>query len=112
MALMEQGGQRYLRHEYYEVAAATYTVAEMDRMATLHVSYTDTGVVTITISSAWIARSGNIITIKDTGLNASINNIIIETAGAETIEEEADAVINTDGVSLTLQSDGSNLWVI
>jgi hypothetical protein len=83
-----------------------------DRMATLLVSHTGTAAVTINLKSAWIAKGGNTITIKDSGQNASVNNITIETENAETIEGNANAVINVNGTALTLQSDGSNLHVI
>lgn len=110
---MEQGAQRYVRNEFYEVNAAAYTVTEWERASCLHVIFTAAGgAVTITINTAWISKAGNRITIKDTGMNSSLNNITIETQGAELIEGEADALICIDDASLTFQSDGTDLWVI
>jgi hypothetical protein len=109
---MENTCQRYVRNEFYTVAAISYDVVADDRMATLLVSHTGTAAVTITLKTVWIAKGGNTITIKDTGQNASVNNITIETEGAQTIEGAANAVINVNGTSLTLQSDGSNLHII
>lgn len=110
---MENVSQRYDRNEFLEVNAANYTVTEWERASCLHVIFTAVGgAVTITINTAWIARAGNRITIKDTGMNSHVNNITIETQGAELIEGEANALIPIDGASLTLQSDGTDLWVI
>jgi len=92
------------------VSSATHTVSAGERF--IFVSYTDTGTVVITIPSALIAKAGWCITIKDTGFNATVNNITIVTAGAETIEEQVDAKITGNGQALTLCSDGSNLFVI
>ena len=91
------------------VNAAVYAVLATD--VVLFVTYTDTGVCTLTIPSAEIAKVGRKWIIKDAGLNATVFNIVIETQGAETIEEQANAVIDVDGTSLTLHSDGSNLYV-
>lgn len=96
----------------YDVNANTYTVTTGEEAAVLHVTYTATGLCTITINTAWIAVDGNTVTIKDTGLNASVNNIVIETQAAELIEGAVNALINADGDSLTLQAFGGNLYVI
>ena len=92
------------------VNAATYTAQSADGV--LLVSYTDTGSVTITIPSALIATDGYRVVIKDSGFNSSINNITIETEGAETIDEQVDFTINGDGDSVTIVTDQSNLFVI
>lgn len=102
----------YIKNDFIEVDAATYDVLGTERTACLHVKYTDTGTVTITFDSDWIAIGGNTITIKDTGNNASVNNITVETEGAETIEGSGNLVINVNRSSVTLQSDGSNLHII
>jgi hypothetical protein len=92
------------------VSSSTYTVLVDDRVVL--VSYSSTGTCTVTIPSALIAVAGFSVTIKDSGFNASVNNIAIETGTAETIDGESDAVIDGDGDSLTLISDGSNLFII
>jgi len=92
------------------VAAATYTVLSTD--VVISVTYTTTGTCVITVPTAVIAVSGRKFTIKDGGLNALTNNITIETQAAETIDGNADAIINGDGDAITLISDGSNLFII
>ena len=67
---------------------------------------------TVTIPSALIAVSGYRIIIKDAGFNASTYNLTIATEGAETIDSNSSFIINGDGDSLTLVSDGSNLFII
>ncbi|MFA4971269.1 MAG: hypothetical protein WC683_01565 [bacterium] len=110
---MERGGQRYIRNEHYDVAAVSYDVLADDRMATLLVSHTATAPVTINLKSAWIAKGGNTITVKDSGMNASLNNITVATEAGELIEGSAlDLVINVDGASVTLQTDGSDVFII
>ena len=75
-------------------------------------SYTGTGAVTsLTISSAIIAQAGRQITIIDSGGNASINNITIDTEAGELINGSATLVMNTDYQSVTLITDGSNLFI-
>ena len=81
-------------------------------ISTIFVSYTATGACTITIDSDQIAVAGRKFTIKDSGLNAAANNITLATEGAETIEGETDLVMNADGMAITLQSDGTNLWIV
>jgi len=94
------------------VAVANYDV-ELDEPArVLHVTQTAAGVCTIRFMSAWLAVHGNHITIKDTGRNASVNNITITTEGAEQIEGAATATMIGDGDSLTLQAYSGNLFVI
>ena len=96
----------------YEVAAATHDVNLGDEYAVLHVTHTGTAAVAITFKSAWLAVDGNTITIVDTGLNAAVNNISIETEGAELVMGQADGLINGDGDSITYQAFGGNLHVI
>ena len=91
------------------VNAATYDLLTSDHI--LHVTYTPTGAVTITIPSAQIV-SGRTIIIKDAGGNASTNSITVATEGSETIDGDATAIINSDYTSITLYSDGSNLFII
>jgi hypothetical protein len=91
------------------VSASTYTVLEGDH--TILVSYTATGACTITIPSDLISDYVKLI-IKDSGGNASVNNITIATEGAETIDGSASYTINTDNGKVQLVSDGSNLYVL
>lgn len=91
------------------VTAATYTLLSTDGI--LHVTYTATGAVTITIPTAQITATRLPFDIKDAGGNATTNNITIVTEGAETIDGEANAVISTSYNALTLYSDGTNLFI-
>jgi len=92
------------------VSTATYTLAS--NITDLYVSRSATGVCTITIPSAIIAQIGRLIRIKDSGDNCSVFNITIATQGAETIEGEANAIMDIDGMDLVLGSDGVNLFVM
>ncbi len=94
--------------EVVNAAADTFTATELCFLVT----YTDTGACVITLSSAEIAKVGRRFKVKDAGLNCSVHNISVETEGAETIEGEVDAVMDIDGMSLELESDGSNLHVV
>jgi len=91
------------------VTGATYTLLATDGI--LHVSYTATGAVTITVPTAQITATRLPFDVKDAGGNATANNITIVTEGAETIDGEANAVISTSYNSLTLYSDGTNLFI-
>jgi hypothetical protein len=95
----------------YNVVANAYAFNSF-AVSVILVDYTATGTCTVTIASAQIAVSGRTFVIKDSGQNAAANNITVETEGAETIEGEANFVINTDGGWLTFVSDGSNLHLI
>jgi hypothetical protein len=88
------------------VAAATYAVKAYDQI--LDVTYTATGAVTITLDTDHVAYPGWSLTIKDTGGDASSNNITIDTEGAETIDGAASIAITTDYGYARVFADGSN----
>jgi hypothetical protein len=90
------------------VNAATYSTAADDYI--LHVTYTDTGVVTITLRTADTV-DGRVFIIKDADFNAGTNNITIATEGAQTIDELGSYPMDTNGMALILYSDGSNWFV-
>lgn len=92
------------------VSSSTYTVLATDD--TILVDYTTTGTCVITIPTAVIGTDGFKVTIKDSGGSASLRNITINTGGSETIDGYSNATINGDFDSLTLVSDGSNLFII
>jgi len=96
-------------YSFADVASASYTVLPTDRF--IGVSYTATGTGTITIPSDFISVSGWSIDIKDSGFNASVYPVVIETEGAETIDGAANLSITTDGSAYTLISDGANLLI-
>ncbi len=91
------------------VNASTYTILEKDNI--IHSTYSATGAQTITIPTAQLV-SGRIITIKDAGGNASVNNITIATEGTEKIDGGDTAVINSNYGVITLYSNGSNWFKI
>lgn len=91
------------------VAAATYTLALTD--AYLHIGHTATAAVAVTLPTAQ-STAGRTITLVDTGGNGGTNNITVLTEGAETINGEANLVINTDYGKAVLQSDGTDWFVI
>jgi len=78
--------------------------------AIYHVTRTATGSCTITLDSD-VALTGYYVTIKDAGGNASTNNILIQTEGAETIDGQATFTITGDDNAIDLYSDGTN-WFI
>jgi len=98
-----------ITHKVTTVNAATYDLLVTDYI--LHVTYTVTGAVTsLTLKTAQ-AVEGRTIVIKDAGGNAGINNITIDTEGAETIDGAATAVINTNYSAINIYCDGTN-WSV
>lgn len=92
------------------VAGATYTLKATDYI--LHVTRTATGACSITIPSSLISTGARLITIKDAGNNASVNNITLITGGSEEIEFSAsDYVMSVDGISIELYSDATDLFI-
>ena len=92
------------------VSSSTYDVAINDRI--VMVEYTATGSCTIIIPSALIASPGVTLRVYDAGDNASINNIVIETEGTETINKDLDGLtIDSNQVSVDLTMDGSNIFI-
>ena len=91
------------------VNISAYTILEKDNI--IHSTYSATGAQTITSPTAQLV-SGRIITIKDAGGNASVNNITIATEGTEKIDGGDTAVINSNYGVITLYSNGSNWFKI
>lgn len=88
--------------------AATYTALVTDRI--IGVTRTTTGTCTVNLPSAALFPDGYQMTIKDEGLNATTNNITIDGSAAQTIDGNLTAIINTDGDSLTIYSNGVDAW--
>lgn len=101
----------FLDSPYLAVAAASYTVGTDSKAAFYVVNYTDTGTVSFILDTD-VVVDGRIIVVKDGQLNAGTNNITISTEGAETIDESETYVMDTNGESVTLLSDGTNWFVI
>jgi len=90
------------------VNAATYSTVTTDYF--LHVTYTSTGVVAITIDSDLVS-DGRVLRIKDAGGNAGTYNITIDTEGAEPIDGESEQIIAGDWDSISMYCDGTD-WFI
>ena len=90
------------------VNAASYSTVRTDHI--LDVTYTSTGAVEITIKSKDVS-DGRKLVIKDSGGNASTNNITVITEGSETIDGDDSAIICGDNDSIELYCDGTN-WKI
>ncbi|MCP3921271.1 MAG: hypothetical protein GY714_01670 [Desulfobacterales bacterium] len=82
--------------------------------ATLY-AFTTTGGATLTTSDTLIAKGTPeapfVFSVKDEGGDASSDNLIVD-GGTATIDGGADITISTDYGSVTLYSDGTNLFSI
>jgi hypothetical protein len=96
-------------HNVTTVADSVYTTEISDTF--IHVTYTATGAVTVTLSTECANVEGLPLHIKDAGGNAGTNNITIDTEGSETIDGSATVTISSNDDSVSLYSDGSN-WFI
>lgn len=70
----------------------------------------NTTAITLTIDT--VPPSGHIFDVKDLNGNSSLNNITISGANGITIDGETTMVISNDYTSLTMLSDGTNLFLI
>jgi len=103
--------KEYVDPVFVDVDAATYsTNSPTKQKVILHVTYTGTGAVAITMSTADMIVAKEFV-IKDAGGNAGTFNITIDTQGAEKIDGENTLVIDSDYASFTLYSDGAH-WFI
>lgn len=90
------------------VNEATYDLLVTDYL--LHVTYTDTGTVAITLPTLQTTENRALI-IKDAGGGATTYNITIQTEGSETIDGESTLVIDSNYSSVSIYSDGSNWFM-
>lgn len=96
------GGQRISRTSI----AADYSIAGDDYLLGVQ---TGLGVWTLTLPPA---QDGRVFVLKDEDGNASVNNIAINTSGAETIDGAAAASLAADYGAILLYSDGSNWFTL
>lgn len=108
IAVFVTGGADITILNVTEVNTPSYIVQDTDNI--IHVTYTLIGVVTITLPTSDLSRTGALI-IKDASFNASINNITIQTEGSEKIDGDDTAVISSDETSVSLYTDGTD-WFI
>lgn len=97
-----------------EVSTASTTLSRGDHY--YGVTYTNTGAVSLTLTApsnfnANDSSSSLILVVKDEGGNAGTNNITVSASGC-TIDGGASVVINQDGGSLFLVSDGTNWFTL
>ena len=100
-------GGSYMRN-VATVDAATYDLTETDDI--LHVTYTGTGTVAISLLTDYL-EAGRVITIKDAGGNASTYNITVTGEGGELIDGATSLTISTDYSAVDLYSNGT-AWYI
>jgi hypothetical protein len=94
------------------VNAATYDLVATDEI--LDVSYTGTAAVTsLTLPTAQMIK-GRSIVIKDTGLNAGVNNITIDTEGAELIDGADTYVMdaNKESIQIFVNAAGTGWFIL
>lgn len=96
-----------LDYSYTNVNASTYTAISSDEI--LGVTYTTTGACTITLPAITGLKR---YIVKDEGGNATTNNITINTTGGDTIDGEANALININYTSLTFYNNGGTGWFV
>jgi hypothetical protein len=75
-------------------------------------SATGTGTVTLPSATAQLNPTRVRIHIKDSGGNASVNNITIQAQGGQTIDGQSTFVLNNNYQSVTLVTNGTNWFVI
>ena len=100
----------FLQGGSFTFTTTTFTGSDVSDNNIVIYGFTDTVGGTLTIQSADIAVPGRIFIIKDQGGNASTNNIFVNTESSETIDNAVSASINANFGSITLYSDGSNLF--
>lgn len=96
-----------LRNQRVTGATATYDASS----GIVLVDYTVTGAVTVTLPPALSMRQ-RVIFVKDSGGNATANNITVDADGSETIDGLTTYVINLDYEAVKLYSDGTEWWTI
>lgn len=77
-----------------------------------HTLFCETGTSAYTINLVTGHSLGDTIVIKDKDGNAANNNITVSPAGGATIDGKADLVINKNYSAVTLQSDGTDWFIV
>lgn len=91
------------------VSSSPYSIVSSDE--TLFVTGTATGVVSITLTSAE-TYAGRRLRIIDAAFNCSMYNITVVTEGSAKIHGEDDMVMRVDGMSIDLESNGTDFFAV
>lgn len=83
---------------------ADYSIVDTDELITAN---STSGILTLTLLTA-VGRKGKTITVKR--INAGANDVVIDPAGAETIDGAATKVLGAQFDKVTIVSDGTN-WL-
>ena len=96
------------------VTTATYTILPTD--GSVYVNRAGTATLTMPAAAAWLAAVGHVapfqLLIQDVSGSASVNNITINRAGADTMNGLTSITITSDYGGYKLRSAASGLWVI
>jgi hypothetical protein len=68
----------------------------------ISIQYSDTGTHVATLPAISASIHGQVYHIKDADYNCSVNNITVDTTGADVIDEETDQTMTIDGTCLTV----------
>lgn len=88
-----------------EVTDSTYTILSTDYY--ISIQTTDTTIHTSTLPAISSSNHETVYIVKDAKYNASVNNITLDTTGADTIDGSASALINLDGMSLSVVANNT-----
>ena len=91
------------------VNVAAYTVLSSDNI--LHVLYTQTGAVTITVPTALITAGFTGKPIVDAGFNAGTNNITIVGEGGELVDGGASYIIDSNKGAANIYAKNNQIFV-
>jgi hypothetical protein len=95
-----------------EVSTSTY--APSGYPATLGVTYTPTGTVTITLPLANSEPAGTVYHVVDEGGNATVNPIVFNTTGGELLSGQASGIMQIDNSysCLSVYTNGVSAWFV
>ena len=90
------------------ISASTANIS--DTYSIIHVTYTATGTVRLTLLTATIAANKKLL-IKDAGFNAGTHNITLQTEGSQKIDGEDTFVIDSDKAAINLYCYNNNVFI-
>lgn len=110
---LEQGDFDYNQRKQLNVGRKINTVSSNVTTSgeeTIFADVSSSGL-TVTLASADVFEGSRVKVVDNTG-NAGTNNITIDTEGSENINGESSTVINNNFEALTLESDGTNWFIV